>query len=88
MSAGCFPIAQTAMWRHIESLFAAENVPLPASYVTTNSVLALRALIMRTDSVTISSPNLMKLELASGRLAADFVTQAAFHARDRYAHAP
>lgn len=65
-----FPDAQTAMWRHIESLFAAENVPLPASYVTTNSVLALRALVMRTDSVMIASPNLMKLELASGRLVA------------------
>jgi LysR family transcriptional regulator of gallate degradation len=65
-----FPDAQTAMWRHIEALFAAEKVPLPASYVTTNSVLALRALIMRTDSVMIASPNLMKLELASGRLVA------------------
>ena len=65
-----FPDPQTAMWRHVEALFAAENVPWPASYVTTNSVLALRALIMRTDSVTISSPNLMKMELMAGQLAA------------------
>ena len=65
-----FPDAQTAMWRHIEALFAAENVAWPASYVTTNSVLALRALVLRTDIVTISSPNLMKLELTSGQLVA------------------
>ena len=65
-----FPSPHTAMWRHIEALFVAANVPWPANYVTTNSVLALRALIMRSDSVTISSPNLMKLELAAGQLVA------------------
>jgi DNA-binding transcriptional LysR family regulator len=63
-----FPSSHTAMWRHIEALFAADNVPWPANYVTTNSVLALRALVMRTDSVTILSPNLMRLELAEGHL--------------------
>jgi DNA-binding transcriptional LysR family regulator len=36
--------------------------------VTTNSFLALRSLVLRTDSVTMSSPNLMKLELAAGEL--------------------
>ncbi|AXK83718.1 LysR family transcriptional regulator [Pseudolabrys taiwanensis] len=63
-----FPSAHTAMWRHIEALFTAWDIAWPASYVTTNSVLALRSLVLRTDSVTISSPHLMKLELASGRL--------------------
>lgn len=63
-----FPSAHTGMWRHIEALFAAENVPWPANYVTTNSVLALRSLILRTDSVTILSPHLMKLDLAAGQL--------------------
>ena len=63
-----FPSARTAMWRHIEALFAADNVPWPASYVATNSVLALRALILRTDGVTISSPQLMKQELETGQL--------------------
>lgn len=62
------PNAHTAMWRHIEVLFAAESEPWPASYVSTNSVLALRSLVMRTDGVTISSPHLMKLELAAGQL--------------------
>ena len=63
------PSAQTAMWRHIEALFAADNVSWPTNYVTTNSVLALRSLIMGSDSVTISSPHLMELELAAGQLA-------------------
>lgn len=63
-----FPSPQTAMWRHIEVLFAAENVSWPANYVTTNSVLALRSLVMGSDSVTISSPHLMEPELASGQL--------------------
>ncbi|MCK9914835.1 LysR family transcriptional regulator [Microbacteriaceae bacterium K1510] len=63
-----FPSAHTAMWRHIEALFAAGDVAWPVNYVSTNSVLALRSLVMRTDSVTISSPHLMKLELAAGRL--------------------
>ena len=51
-----FPSPQTAMWRHIEAMFVAENLSWPANYVTTNSVLALRSLIMGSDSVTISSP--------------------------------
>lgn len=63
-----FPSAHTAMWRHIEALFAAENVAWPANYVATNSVLALHSLVMSTDSVTISSPYLMKPELAAGQL--------------------
>jgi DNA-binding transcriptional LysR family regulator len=63
-----FPSAHTGMWRHIETLFAADNVPWPVNYVTTSSVLALRSLILRTDSVTILSPHLMKLELATGQL--------------------
>jgi len=63
-----FPSAHTAMWRHIEALFAAGDIAWPANYVTTNSVLVLRSLVMRTDSVTISSPHVMRLELAAGRL--------------------
>lgn len=63
------PNAHTGMWRYIEALFTAENVPWPANYVTTNSILALRSLVMCADSVSISSRNLMRLELAAGQLA-------------------
>lgn len=62
------PDENTAMWRHTEVLFAAESEPWPASYVSTNSVLALRSLIMRSGCVTVSLPHLMKMELATGQL--------------------
>lgn len=62
------PSPQTAMWRHIEALFAAENVSWPSNYVSSNSVLALRSLVLGSDSVTISSPHLMELELATAQL--------------------
>jgi LysR family transcriptional regulator of gallate degradation len=63
------PNAHTGMWRYIEALFTAENLPWPANYVTTNSILALRSLVMCADSVSISSRNLLRLELAAGQLA-------------------
>lgn len=63
-----FPDSHTGMWRHIQALFAAANVPWPENYVMTNSILALRSLVMRTDSVSIASPRLVKLELAAGQL--------------------
>jgi LysR family transcriptional regulator of gallate degradation len=63
-----FPDAHTGMWRHIEALFAAAKVPLPESYLMTNSIVALRSLVMRTDSVSIFSPKLIRLELAARQL--------------------
>jgi DNA-binding transcriptional LysR family regulator len=64
------PDAHTAMWRHIEVLFTAANVPWPVSFVSTNSIAALKALVMSGDGVSISSSRLMKLEIAAGYLAA------------------
>jgi LysR family transcriptional regulator of gallate degradation len=63
------PSAHTAMWRHIEALFAAESVPWPVNYVSTNSITALKSLVMCTDSVSISSRKLMKHEFEAGDLA-------------------
>jgi DNA-binding transcriptional LysR family regulator len=56
--------------RHIEVLFTAANVPWPVSFVSTNSIAALKALVMSGDGVSISSSRLMKLEIAAGYLAA------------------
>ena len=56
------PDAHTTMWRQIEALFAAENEPWPMHCVTTNSITALRSLVMRSDCVSISSHRMMKLE--------------------------
>jgi DNA-binding transcriptional LysR family regulator len=62
------PNLHTTMWRQIEALFAAENEPWPATCVSTNSVTALRSLVMRSDSVSISSTRLVKLECNAGYL--------------------
>jgi DNA-binding transcriptional LysR family regulator len=60
------PNAHTTMWRQIEALFAAENEPWPMNCISTNSVTALKSLVMRTDSVSISSARLVKLECDAG----------------------
>jgi LysR family transcriptional regulator of gallate degradation len=62
------PNLHTTMWRQIEALFAAGNEPWPAACVSTNSVTALKSLVMRSDSVSISSTRLVKLECEAGYL--------------------
>jgi LysR family transcriptional regulator of gallate degradation len=62
------PNAHTTMWRQIEALFAAENEPWPMNCVTTNSVTALKGLVIRSDAVSISSDRLVKLEIEAGYL--------------------
>jgi len=62
------PNLHTTMWRQIEALFAAENEPWPATCVSTNSVTALKSLVMRSDSVSISSMRLVALECEAGYL--------------------
>ena len=64
------PDPNTAMYRHIELAFSAENEPWPAAIVSTNSITAIKSLIMRTDFVTISSRSVMAPEIAAGLLAA------------------
>ena len=63
------PSAQTAMWRYIEALFAADNVPWPLDYIGTNSMSALKSLVMRTDAVSIASRTLIRPEVEAGYLA-------------------
>jgi molybdate transport repressor ModE-like protein len=62
------PNLHTTMWRQIEALFATENEPWPATCVSTNSVTALKSLVMRSDSVSVSSTRLVKLECEAGYL--------------------
>jgi len=63
------PDAQTAMSRHIEALFAAEDVPWPNNCVVTNSMTAIRSLVMRGDCISITSKMLVALDLRAGFLA-------------------
>ena len=64
------PDAQTAMYRQIEALFAAQGEPWPQTLVSTNSITTLRSLIMWSDFVTISSTVLMYPDVKAGFLVA------------------
>jgi DNA-binding transcriptional LysR family regulator len=63
------PSTLSTMWRQIEALFAAENEPWPANCVTTNSMTALKSLIMGSDAVSISSRRLARLDRDAGHIA-------------------
>lgn len=60
------PNVHTTMWRQIEALFAAENHPWPAKCIATNSITALKSLVMISDFVAISSSSLVSLERRAG----------------------
>ena len=62
------PNAHSTMWRQIEALFAAENEPWPINCVTTNSITALKSLVMRGDFVSISSMKLVTIEREAGHI--------------------
>lgn len=64
------PDTHTAMYRQIEALFAAQGEPWPQTLVSTNSITALRSLIMWSDFVTISSTVLMHPDVKAGFLVA------------------
>jgi DNA-binding transcriptional LysR family regulator len=62
------PNAHTTMSRQIEALFAAENEPWPTHCTITNSVTALKSLVMRSNVVSIASRRLVGLEASAGYL--------------------
>jgi len=63
------PSPQTTMSRQIELLFSAENRPWPSQAIITNSITALKSIVMKSDCVTISSKKLIQLEVEARRLA-------------------
>jgi molybdate transport repressor ModE-like protein len=63
------PDAHTTMWHQIEAIFAAENEPWPMRSVATNSITALKSLVMRTDGASIFSRRLVQREIDAGYLA-------------------
>jgi DNA-binding transcriptional LysR family regulator len=63
------PSPHTTMSRQIELLFSAENQPWPSQAIVTNSITALKSIIMQSECVTISSKKLVELEVRAGRLA-------------------
>ena len=63
------PSPHTTMSRQVELLFSAENQPWPSGAIITNSITALKSIIMQSDCVTILSRKLVQLELKARRLA-------------------
>lgn len=63
------PGPHTTMSRQIELLFSAENQPWPSQAIITNSITALKSIVMQSDCVTMSSKKLVQLELEARRLA-------------------
>lgn len=63
------PSLHTTMSRQIELLFAAENQSWPSAAIVTNSITALKSIVMQSDCVTIASKKLVLLELTARRMA-------------------
>lgn len=58
-------------FRHqMETVFDAAGVPWPSHGISTNSILAIKAIVMAGDCVTVMSPALVEVERAAGRLVA------------------
>jgi LysR family transcriptional regulator, regulator of abg operon len=63
------PSPHTTMSRQIELLFAAESQAWPLRAIITNSITALKSIIMLSDCVTILSARLVQLEMKARRMA-------------------
>ncbi|MEX2126628.1 MAG: LysR family transcriptional regulator [Xanthobacteraceae bacterium] len=59
-----------AFQRHLEALFISAGVQWPTFYIGTNSMTALKAIVIQSDCVTIMPRRLIRLERRARRLAA------------------
>ena len=64
------PSEHSAFRRQLEALFITAGVQWPTFYVATNSMTALKAIVMHSDCVTIMPKRLVALECEVGSLAA------------------
>lgn len=62
------PSPHTTVSRQIELLFAAENEPWPSAAIITNSITALKSIVVQSDCVTILSEKLVQLEVKARRV--------------------
>lgn len=63
------PAGGSAFRRNLEALFINCSIPWPAPNLSTNSVMAIKAIVMSTDRVSIIAPTLVVAEKAAGLLA-------------------
>ena len=64
------PAGGSAFRRQMETVFAAAGLAWPDRAISTNSILAIKAIVMDTECVTIMSPLLVEVEVRARRLRA------------------
>lgn len=64
------PAGGSAFRRQMEIVFSAAGVPWPIAGISTNSILAIKAIVMNTEGVTIMAPGLVEVECRAGYLCA------------------
>jgi DNA-binding transcriptional LysR family regulator len=64
------PQGGSAFRRQMEQVFATAGVAWPLQGIATNSIVAIKAIVMNSDGLTLMSPALTEIECASGRLVA------------------
>jgi LysR family pca operon transcriptional activator len=62
------PSDESAFHRQIEALFISAGLPWPEACVKSNSMIAIKSIVMRTDYVSIMPRQLVELERAQGQL--------------------
>lgn len=71
------PAGGSAFRRQMEVVFAAAGLAWPGVGVSSNSVPAIKAIVMAGDCITLMAPDLVAVECAAGRLCARPVVDAA-----------
>lgn len=64
------PAGGSAFRQQMERVFAASNLGWPAQSINTNSILAIKAIVMSTDCVSLMARTLVEVEIEAGRLRA------------------
>ena len=62
------PAGGSAFRRQLENMFATAGIGWPTRAINTNSILAIKAIVMSSDCVTIMSPRLVEVEREIGRI--------------------
>jgi DNA-binding transcriptional LysR family regulator len=62
------PAGGSAFRQQMQEVFAAANLGWPVNSISTNSVLAIKSIVMTTDCVSLMARELVEVEVAAGRL--------------------
>ena len=64
------PAGGSAFRVHMETVFDRAGIHWPTRAISTNSILAIKSIVMNTDCVTLMAPQLVEVECEVGRLCA------------------